>query len=379
MQPFGFVSPRRTLFGRNCRHEAAAFIARLGARVVLVRSRSVPWALELAHELEAMGLAVTEVLAQGEPTIDELRAHLEVGRDSRSDSVVAVGGGSSIDLGKALAGLLPGDSDPLDHLEIVGAGQPIIRDPLPLVAIPTTSGTGAEATKNAVIAVAEHGLKVSLRDARMIPDMAIVDPALTDGAPKAITLATGLDAITQLIESYLSIRATPVTDSLCRDGIPMGITALRKLMQDDDPGARDAMALASHLSGLALANSGLGVVHGLAAVIGARGGAHGAICGRLLPTALEINEAVVRQTGRPTERFDQVRAWLADGLGVEAGTASQALRAFVNAHDLPTLDQLGCKTPDYEAIANAALSASSTKANPVQLSCTDVVAILERA
>lgn len=379
MTPFGFAGPRETLFGRGSRNEAAAHIARRGRRVVLVRSRSVAWAADLRSGLEAAGLTVIEAQSRGEPTIDHLRAQLERCRRRDPDCVAAVGGGSAIDLGKALAALLPTDADPLAHLEVVGEGRPIGHAPLPLIAIPTTAGTGAEATKNAVISIPEQALKVSLRDERMIPDLAVVDPALTDGAPREITLASGLDAVTQLIESYLSIRANPVTDALCRDGIPAGLAALGRLMQGEDPAARDALARASHLSGLALANAGLGVAHGLAAVIGGRGGAHGAICGRLLPATLEINERAARSAGLATERFAQIEKWFADAFRVEESSGIRSLRGFLETQGLPSLTALGVDPADYEAVAHAALRASSTKANPVRLALADVVDILRRS
>ncbi|MBD3678553.1 MAG: iron-containing alcohol dehydrogenase [Rhodobacteraceae bacterium] len=380
MTDFGFLGPAQTVFGRGSRHRAFSYAAEHATRVIIVRGNSASWGADLKSELEAVSGDALEVLTQGEPTIAHLQAALEKCRPFQPECVVAVGGGSAIDLGKALAALVPSEGDPLDHLEIVGRGLPIIHDPLPLVAVPTTSGTGAEATKNAVIAIPERGLKVSLRESRMIPRLAVVDPALTDGAPKALTLATGLDALTQLMESYLSVRANPITDALCRDGIPSGIFALNRLMSEDDPTARDSMALVSYLSGLALANSGLGVVHGLAAVIGGRcGAAHGAICGRLLSSALEVNERAVRRAGQNTGRFAQVDAWLADGFGSGMGSGYQSLRRFVDDQGLPTLAALGCNRDDYEAIAEDALNASSTKANPVPLNLWEVVEIIDQA
>ncbi|MCV2868660.1 iron-containing alcohol dehydrogenase [Defluviimonas sp. WL0002] len=379
MEPYGFASPRLTLFGRGCRTEAAAHIAMLGRKVLLVRGRSVAWAGDLRSGLEAAGLRVVETLAQGEPTVGQVRAALETCRSFGPDCVVAIGGGSVVDLAKALAALLPAGGDPLDYLEGVGKGLTLDPDPLPLVAIPTTAGTGAEATRNAVLGVPDRGLKISLRDTRMIPRLAIVDPALTDDAPRALTLATGLDALTQLIEAYLSIRANIVTDALCRDAAPKGIAALGRLMKGEDPLARDAMARASHLSGLALANAGLGIVHGLASVIGGRGGSHGAICGRLLPAALAVNERAARKAGLPTDRFVQVDEWLAQGLGGEVGRGSDCLRQFADAHGLPSLRALGCDAGEEGDIARAAMTASSTKGNPVRLDLEEIVDILARS
>jgi alcohol dehydrogenase class IV len=252
-----------------------------------------------------------------------------------------------------------------------------LSPPLPFAAIPTTAGTGAEATRNAVIGLPERQLKISLRDPRLVPDLALVDPALTDGAPLPLTLASGLDAIVQLAESYLSHRANTVTDAWCRDALPQAIRALRRLTEQEDAAARDTMARASFLSGLALANSGLGIVHGLASVIGGRGGAHGAICGRLLADALDLNRRAVARRGGGAARFDEVNGWLAAGFGGTGGTDS--LRRFLSDKPLPTLSDLGVPRTGIAEIAQAARGASSTKANPVALEASEIEEILHGA
>lgn len=379
MTPFAFGTPGETLFGRGCRADAAGRIAALGRRILLVRGRSVAWADTLNAELRRAQLDTLEAFSSGEPTVERLREALTGARAFRPDCVVAVGGGAAIDLGKALSALIGSDADPLRHLEVIGEGVPIGPNPLPFVAVPTTSGTGAEATRNAVLTVPERALKVSLRDQRMMPVLAIVDPALTDGAPAGLTLATGLDAITQLIESYLSRRANPVTDALCRATIPGAVVALSRLMEGEDEAARDGMARASYLSGLALASAGLGIVHGLAAVIGGRGGAHGAICGRLLPAALDVNREATRGRGLSEARFLEVDGWLRDGLGGGPATGTAALRAFADANGLPGLDALGCPPEQHEEIARQAMQASSTKANPVELTAGEIGEILSRS
>lgn len=378
MAPFSLILPGKTLFGRGCRSETVPQVAAMGQRVLLVRGRSVGWVDGLAAGLRSDGLAAIDLFSGGEPTLDQIRDSLEQARRFHPDCVLAVGGGATIDLGKALAALVRSESDPAVHLEVIGEGRPIGPDPLPFVAIPTTSGTGAEATKNAVIALPEQAIKVSLRDDRMMPDLAFVDPALTDGAPKHLTLATGLDAITQLIESYLSRRANPVTDALCQGALPGAIAALARLMEVEDADARDTLSRASYLSGIALANVGLGVVHGLAAVIGGRGGAHGAICGRLLPAALTVNARVVRDKGLDDARFRQIENWLTEALCGATGTGLETLRRFVDDHGLSTLEALGCPQEDYLEMAGRAMKASSTKTNPVSLNKHEVAEILHK-
>lgn len=378
MTPFSCLAPRRTVFGRGCRKDAVSHIKEFGRHVLLVRSGSVSWADTLERDLTRSGLSVEVIASGGEPTLDQIEKARADLASRAVDCVVAIGGGATLDFGKALAAVLPAKGELRKHLEVAGDGIPLESDPLPYIAMPTTSGTGAEATKNAVIAVLSDGVKVSLRDERMIPDLALIDPALTDDLPKHVTLATGLDAVTQLIESYLCIRANPITDALCRDGIPAGLAALSRLMDGEDPGARDIMARASYLSGIALANSGLGIVHGLAAVIGARGGAHGAICGRLLPAALDVNAERARAAELPAERFAEVDGWLLQALPEGGTTATVRLRAFMNRHGLPSLADLNCPDADFDEIATQGLAASSTKGNPVRLSHTDVFEILSR-
>lgn len=229
MTGFALTAPNRTIFGRDCRVTAADEIARIGSRVLLVRGRSVSWVDELAAELTRLGGSLKIVCSAGEPDLDDVRDAVAIARDHRAECIVSVGGGAIIDLGKAVAGLCVSEGDPAEYLEQGNASPRQLNEPLPFIAMPTTAG--AEATRNAVIGVPELEAKISLRDPRLVPDLAIVDPALTDGSPKSLTLASGLDAITQLIESYLCNRANPVTDALCEANIRPAMAALHRLME----------------------------------------------------------------------------------------------------------------------------------------------------
>ncbi|MFZ5962700.1 iron-containing alcohol dehydrogenase [Thalassococcus sp. BH17M4-6] len=373
---FTLQTPRRIIFGRGVRTGAAEEVERLGRRVLLVRGRSVAWADTLQDALRARGLAVEVVFSGGEPEVSHLVAALNQARAFGAGCVVAVGGGAALDLGKAVAALAPGQGDPLDHLEVVGKGLPLTSDPLPFVAMPTTSGTGAEATKNAVIGLPEHDRKVSLRDDRMLADLALVDPALTDGCPRGITLASGLDAVTQVVEPYLSCKATPLTDALCRDAIPRGLRALRQVMARDDPDARDALSLTSLYSGIALANAGLGAVHGFAGVIGGTtGAAHGAICGRLLVPVLRANA----DAGAVPQRMDEVRGWIAQAFDSTPADAFDTLERWIDEAGLPRLRAMGGRPLDPVETVAAAQGASSMKGNPVVLSEAALHGILRAA
>ena len=375
MTPFGITQPGRILFGRGEAAKAPALIRGFGPRGVLVHGAN---AARAAWLVGALGPGTLALPCAGEPTLSDLDTALDLARRHRPDWVASLGGGAALDLGKALAALIQAPGAPLDHLEVVGKGLPLTADPLPFIALPTTAGTGAEVTKNAVIGLPEMGRKVSLRDDRMVARLAIVDPALTDGCPRAVTLASGLDAVTQVIEPFVSIKATPYTDALARPAISTGLQALVQLMQGEDPQARDRLAWVSLCGGLALANAGLGAVHGLAGVIGGMtGAAHGAICGALLAPVLAANRSAA--TGEARARLDQVCAMLAEVLGSTADEAPAALQAWARQEGLPTLAALGVGADRHAGIVAAAREASSMKGNPVRLSEAQLHEVLERA
>lgn len=376
---FSFMTATEIRFGRGVASEAPARIAALGPRVLLVHGASAERAAWLEEALEVAGCALATLATPGEPDTALIDSGLATARAHDAQVVVALGGGAAIDAGKAIAALTPATRPMLDHLEVVGRGLPLDAAPLPFVAMPTTAGTGAEVTRNAVIAVPEHRRKVSLRDPRMLPRLALVDPALTDRCPRAVTLASGLDAVTQVIEPYLSTRANPMTDALCRDAIPRGLTALKHLMDGEDAGSRDAMAWVSLAGGLALANAGLGAVHGLAGPLGGLSGApHGAICGTLLPHVLAANAAHAAEA-ETRARMDEVRGWIAGTLGGAPADAFENLADWSRGAGLPGLEALGIDAAHRDAAAEAASASSSMKANPVPLSADALSELMEKA
>jgi alcohol dehydrogenase class IV len=345
---FELATASRIVFGAGRVRELPAIVA--GRRTLLVTGRrGSPVPIDAVHH----------VRVEGEPTIDDARraaAHTDV------EIVVAIGGGSALDLGKAAAALIANGGDPLRYLEIVGDGQPLPRPSLPCIAIPTTAGTGSEVTRNAVLGSPAHGVKASLRSPHMLPAVALVDPELTVDLPPALTASTGLDALTQLIEPFVSARANAFVDAICRDAIPRVIAALPRAFAGDRA-ARADMAYASLCGGLALANAGLGAVHGFAGPIGGRFPApHGAICAVLLPHVVAINAA---RTGDP--KFTELAAMTGD------------LSAFVARFALPPLSAYGIGSHDVPALVAQAKQASSMKANPIALSDADLADVLSRA
>lgn len=369
MTPYAFIIPGQILFGRGTAKQAADLVLARGRRVVLVHGAQAARADWLRADLEKQGAHLTMITCATEPDVPGLEAAVAHLRPLSPQVIVALGGGSVMDMGKALAAILPSPNMPLDHLEVVGQGLPLAADPLPFIAIPTTAGTGTEATRNAVLTVPDHARKVSLRDPRMIPDVAIVDSTLMEGAPKAVVLAAGLDAVTQVIEPYLCNRANPLTDAICRDAIPRGLRALKAVIERPGTQDWDEMAHVSLCGGIALSNAGLGAVHGLAGVIGGvTGAAHGAICGVLLPHVLQANAAMTEPGSELAARFD----WVLDQIKDVYGTLND-FADWAKAHGLP---RLVLHAQDHRTIATAAQASSSMRANPVDLSVPTLEQIL---
>lgn len=382
LSAFSFMTANEMLFGRGQAAQAAGRVAALGRRVLLVHGATPARAEWLRTALSGFGAEVESLAVPTEPDVTLIEAGLALARKMQAEVVVALGGGAVIDAGKAIAALMPATRPMIDHLEVVGQGLPLDTAPLPFVAMPTTAGTGAEVTRNAVIAVPAEGRKVSLRDPRMLPRLAIVDPALTDHCPRAITLASGLDAITQVIEPYVSTRANAMTDALCRDAIPRGLVALRRLMEAEDAAARDEIAWVSLCGGIALANAGLGAVHGLAGPLGGlSSAAHGEICGALLPHVLLANRQAVTNAAAEA-RLDDVGRWIAAAFGKPDASLADgcaALAGWSRTAGLPGLTALGITADDRAQAAIAAAASSSMKANPAALSAATLAKVMAAA
>lgn len=354
----------------------------LGRSALVVTGQSAERAARAVALLEASGLTVTTMAVPHEPTVALVGQGVERARTSGCDLVVSIGGGSVIDAGKAMAALVTNPGDPYEYLEVVGAGKPLGSPSLPFVAIPTTAGTGSEVTRNAVLTSPQHRLKVSLRSPYMLPRLALVDPELTLDLSPAVTATTGLDALTQLIEPYVSVKANPLTDGYCREGILRVARSLRTAYRNAaDLEARTDMALASLLSGLALANAALGAVHGLAGPLGGELGApHGAICGRLLPVVCKANIRALRQNApQALGRYAEVACWLTGRTDASAEDGVVWLQALVGDLAVPGLEAYGLKEALVPEIVAKAAQASSMKGNPVALTRDQLTTILLQA
>ncbi len=380
---FEFATSTRIVFGVGTVDEAAPAARSFGKRVLLVVGKSAARAEALLKKLKAEGVAVSLFHVDGEPSVETVAAGTQQARDLACELVIGLGGGSALDAGKAIAALLTNPGDIYDYLEVVGRGQPLVNAPAAYIAIPTTSGTGSEVTRNAVLTATAQQAKVSLRSASMLPRLAIIDPALTYGLPPDVTAASGMDALTQLIEPFVSNAANPLADGFCREGIRRAARSLRSAYETDDPHAREDMALASLLSGLALANARLGAVHAFAGPLGGMFAApHGALCARLLPVILDANLKALRERApqSPTlARFTELAQTLTGQPLARAEDGIDWLRALCAAFKIPPLSAYGIQAPDFPAIAAQAKKANSMKGNPAALTDDELINILEAA
>ncbi len=382
---FEFAAATRIVFGAGSLRQLGPLARQLGRRALLVSGAHAQQTSGVDALLTAAGVEFSAFVVRGEPTTDLARQGVQAARDFDADLVAAIGGGSALDAGKAIAALVSNGGDPLDYLEVIGAGRPLTKPSLPFIAIPTTAGTGSETTRNAVLGSPSHGLKASLRSPSMLPRLALVDPTLTYNLPPGVTASTGLDALTQLIEPFVSVKANPLTDAICRDGIPRAAQALPHAFHNgQDAAARAEMALAALYGGLALANAALGAVHGFAGPLGGMlsNAPHGAICAALLPHVMAVNLAALRQRqpdGPALARFDDVARLLTGRAGAKAADGVAWLRDLAAELAVPPLAALGLTRAHFSELIEKARGASSMKGNPLPLLDDELWLILESA
>lgn len=387
---FELTTAPRLVFGRGQLASLGELAAGYGERVGLIAGAHLERSGEVERvqqRLEQRGLAVHRLVAHGEPEVSDVDQAAERLRACGAQVVVGLGGGSVLDLAKAAAGVASNGGSVREYLEGVGAGRAVRKPCLPLIAAPTTAGTGSEVTRNAVVSSRAEGFKKSIRSALLLPAVALVDPALTDSAPPDQTAASGLDALTQLIEPYVSLRAMPVTDALALEGIRLAARALPRAFSDGaDRGARDDMALASLLGGLCLSNAGLGAVHGIAAAVGALCGiGHGLSCAALLAPAMEVNLRALEArdpAGPALARYAALGPILA-GRSFESDAAArqgavEAMRSLVAALKIPRLAALGVSEAQLPALVKESRG-SSMKSNPIALTDEEIGAALRGA
>lgn len=381
---FDFATATKISFGPGVLKELRPLIGGFGSHALVVTGRNPDRAAPLLTILTEAALAYTIYPTDGEPTIEDARRGVEIARSAHCDMVIAFGGGSALDTGKAIAALMTNPGDPLDYLEVIGRGKPITQVSAPLITIPTTSGTGSEVTSNAVLASPEHQVKVSLRSPLMLARLAVIDPELTYSSPADVTAASGLDALTQVLEPYVSNKANPFTDSICREGMLRAARSLKKAY--DEPAnatAREDMALVSLFGGIALSNAKLGAVHGFAGPFGGMFDApHGAICARLLPYVMEANIRALRERAPESlslQRYDEIARILTDNSTAVAVDGVRWVHDLCQAMQVPALSQYGYTAQDADSLCEKAAVASSMQGNPIKLTNEELHQIVAAA
>jgi alcohol dehydrogenase class IV len=381
---FQFATATRIVFGAKTIREAGSLAKEMGKCALVVTGRDARRAGVLLERLQEAGGGVSIYRIEGEPDLDCVRRGVaQAGKDG-CDSVIGFGGGSVLDAGKAIAAMLTNGGDLVDYVEIIGRGKEIARPAAPFLAIPTTAGTGAEVTRNAVLASPEHRVKVSLRSRHLLPAIALIDPELTFDLPPNLTASTGLDALTQLIEPYVCVRANPMTDALCEEGMRRAARSLRAAFLDGkNAAAREDMCVASLFGGLALANAGLGAVHGLAGPIGGMYPApHGAICAALLAQVMQANLAALRsrQPASPAlARYEAVARFLTGNPAAQCEDGVEWVRRLVAEMKVPGLSAYGIAEKGFAEIVERVAKASSMKANPIELTAKELADIVAAA
>jgi alcohol dehydrogenase class IV len=388
---FEFFGVGRVIFGRGQFAHAGEVAGSLGHSALVVYNGGDAGAGgtidALLDQLAMANIAATPFRQRGEPTVDAVDRALDAARAAGCDCVIGLGGGSAIDLAKAAAGLLANGGGALDYMEVVGKGRKVTKPALPWMAIPTTAGTGAEATRNAVIGYPEKQFKASIRSELLLPRVALIDAEAGADVPPAVTAASGMDALCQLIESYTSTGANPITDSMALHGIALASRSLRRTFETGDLDARQDMAMAALLSGMTLTSAGLGAVHGFAAPLGANFPIpHGVVCAALLPRVIAANVDALStpNTDLPLlSRYATVGrvlsgdATLSDSLAIDRAVRETASLAVVLR--IPRLSSFGltwARVPEMVALAR---KASSMRFNPVVLSDEALAGILEHA
>jgi alcohol dehydrogenase class IV len=380
--PFEFATATKIVFGRGRVAELASHVERLGSRALIVTGSCPDRHVAQTRQLEDAGIAVRVFPVAREPSVETIRHGVAVAREFDANVVVGLGGGSALDAGKAIAVLITNPGEPLDYLEVIGKGRSLEHPSAPYVAVPTTSGTGAEVTKNAVLESAEHGVKVSLRDDSMLPRVALVDPELTVGVPPEVTATTGLDALTQVIEPLLSCKSNPLVDAIAMAGVRHAREGLRRAFADGrDLAAREHLSLTSLFGGLSLANAKLGVVHGIAGPLGGMtGAAHGALCARLLPAALRATQRALltRAPAHPAlGRLREIAVVLTGDPDASGDMAMNWLERLVDDLNIPRLAQLGLERSRIAELVSKAQRASSMKGSPLPLLDDEVATIVQ--
>ncbi|MGV8027099.1 MAG: iron-containing alcohol dehydrogenase [Anaerolineaceae bacterium] len=392
---FNFSTATKIVFGRSKIREIVKALPAMGKHALIVTNKIKEpdytnidsirdQGFDIEKELNSNGVATDRFIVSGEPTIELIETGIAFANRNNIDVLVGIGGGSAIDSAKAISAILANSGDCIDYLEVIGKGKKITKKSLPFIAVPTTSGTGAEVSANAVLLSKEHNVKVSLRSPLMIADLAIVDPELTISVPAPVTASTGLDALTQVIEPFVSRMSNPITDSLCREGMKRASRSLYNAYLDgSDIEAREDMSVASLFGGMALANAKLGAVHGFAGSLGGLyHGPHGAICAALLAHVVEINVRAMKERDAENpnlERYTEVAKIITNNSKATVEDGVRWIADLVKTLKIKGLSAYGMKEEDFPHIIEMSSVSSSMKGNCIELTHQEMNEILSKA
>lgn len=381
---FEFATATRIIFGQGTVQEVAPLVTEMGSHAFVVTGHTVKRVEPLLEQLRKHRIKYVTFNVPSEPTTAIAKVAILQARQAKSDLVISIGGGSVLDTGKVIAAMLTNSGQLEDYLEVVGSGKPLTCSCKPHITIPTTAGTGAEVTRNAVLGVPEYQVKVSMRSPLMLPAVAVVDPELTYSMPKSITASTGLDALTQLMEAYVSNKANPLTDGICREGLKRTGRSLQQAYEDgNNHTAREDMALASLFGGLALANAKLGAVHGFAGPLGGMILApHGVICARLLPFVMEANVQsfqMCEADAQSLARYDEIAQLLTGTVTARAIDGIKFVQDLCEILKVPSLVKFGLKEQDFSTVVEKSKKSSSMKGNPIKLTENTLLEILKKS
>ena len=378
---FQFMTATRIIFGEGALNNSLSTLNQFGYSVLLVTGRDSARAEPLISYFKQQGMRYQQVAVHGEPLIAMVEEMAAMGRKFRPDMVLAIGGGSVLDTGKALAALIPNQGSVYDYVEVVGRNVPLQAKPIPFIAVPTTAGTGSEVSKSAVLRSAQENVKVGLRSPDMLPDLAIVDPTLSYGMDPVMSGCCGMDAFTHLMESYVCGEPNPLTDMVCEEGLRRLSGAILAACEDDDPRARSDMAFAAMLGGMALANAKLGAAHGLASSLGGRLQApHGLITAQLAPYVMQENVLAAREAGRADvlNRYRQLACILTGRMNAEIVDGIDWTKRTLKRLNLPSVTEYGFCNVMFDEVAEDALLSNSIKGNPLPLNRDRLMSILNQ-
>jgi len=381
---FEFATAKWIIFGEGSANKIADNALNLGSKPLIVTGKNQNRCKFLLDDFTKKKIKFEIFSVNGEPTTRVVTECLNLANHSKTDVIIGIGGGSAIDAGKAVSALITNGGDLFDYLEVIGRGKPIKNPTIPFIAVPTTAGTGTEVTKNAVIKSNEHSIKVSLRSPFMLPDIAILDPVLTYSMPREVTASTGLDAFTQVIEPYVSIKANMLTDSICKEGIKRISRSLLKAFNNpNDKKAREDMCIGSLFGGIALANAKLGAVHGFAGPMGGMIGVpHGVVCGILLPYVIKANIKALQERKPASEvfkKYEKVAKIVTKNEKAKPKDLIQWTDELYGKLNMPHLSEVDLKEEQIEELVTKAKKSNSMKGNPIVLSDEELKGIIKDA